>query len=128
MPAKQFSKNKPNPVGLKNFVMCGKSGRAHDFELYQEKDTGISAEHKYLGLGGSIVMRLPEGITKHENFKLFFDNYFTSMGPMKDLRANGILALGMLYSNRMESCVLKIEKELMKEGSGASYTRASQSG
>jgi len=34
-PAKQFNKNKPNPVGLKNFALCSKSGRMLDFEIYQ---------------------------------------------------------------------------------------------
>jgi hypothetical protein len=31
MPAKQAIKSKPNPVGLKNWVICGKSGRVLDF-------------------------------------------------------------------------------------------------
>ena len=45
-PAKQFVKRKPNPVGIKNFVICGKPGKAHDFELCQGKGTGIFEEHK----------------------------------------------------------------------------------
>ena len=127
MPTKQLIKTKPNPVGLKNFVMYGNSGRSHDFELYQGKGTGISAGHKYLGLGGSIVMRLAEGTPKQDKFKLFLDgNYFTSMGLIKYMKANLILALCLLKSNRMESCVLKIENELRKEGKGSSDTRVSQ--
>ena len=50
-PAKQFLANKPNPIGLKNFVLCGKSGRALDFELYQGAGTSISEKYKELGLG-----------------------------------------------------------------------------
>ena len=128
MPAKQFIKNKPNPVGLKNFVMCGKSGRAHDFELYQGKGTGISVNHKHLGLGGSIVMRLSTILPHHKNFKLFFDNYFTSMGLIRELKGNGILALGVVKSNRMDGCVLKTEKELRKDGRGANDCRVSREG
>ena len=33
VPARQYIKNKPNPVGLKSFVHCGKSGRAYDFNF-----------------------------------------------------------------------------------------------
>ena len=34
MPAKQVMKSKPTPVGIENWVMCGKSGRVLDFEIY----------------------------------------------------------------------------------------------
>ena len=39
--AKQFVANKSNLIGLKNFVLCGKSDRALDFELYQGAGTSI---------------------------------------------------------------------------------------
>ena len=57
--AKQFVANKPNSIGLKNFVLRGKSGRALDFELYQGAGTGIPKKYKELGLGlgASIVLR-----------------------------------------------------------------------
>ena len=41
------------------------------------------------------------------------------MGLIRLLKENGILALGVVKSNRMEECLLKIEKELRKEGRGA---------
>ena len=55
--------------------MYRKSGRAHNFELDQGKGTGVSQEHKQLGLGGSNVMRLSDTIPKNKNFKLLFDNF-----------------------------------------------------
>ena len=57
--AKQFVASKSNSTGLKNFVLCGKSGRALDFELYQGAGTGIPEKYKELGLGlgASIVLR-----------------------------------------------------------------------
>ncbi|KAG0416758.1 hypothetical protein HPB47_006164 [Ixodes persulcatus] len=66
--AKQFLRNKPNPEGVKVFVRCSSDGMANDFELYQGKGTGTSLEHKHLGLGGSIVMRLVEHLPKFKNF------------------------------------------------------------
>ena len=49
-PAKHFVANKPNPIGLKKFVLCGNSGRALDFELYQAAGTGISEKYKNFSL------------------------------------------------------------------------------
>ncbi|XP_065665356.1 piggyBac transposable element-derived protein 3-like [Hydra vulgaris] len=66
VPAKQYIRGKPNPVGVKNFVVCYTSGRADDFELYQGAGTGISEEHKHLGLGASIVLRLSETTPQHK--------------------------------------------------------------
>ena len=62
VPAKQFIKSKPNPVGVKHFVICCKSGGALDFELHQGAGTGIPEETKHVGLGGSVVLRLAETI------------------------------------------------------------------
>ena len=50
------------------------------------------------------------------------------MGLIKDLKGDRILALGVLKSNRIEGCMLKIEKELKNKGRGSSDTRVSQSG
>ena len=99
-PAKQFVANKPNPIGLKNFVLCGKYGRALDFELYQGAGSGIPEKDKKLalGLGGSIVLRLSETVPKRLNHKLVFDNYFwkslireLSTWGCKEKQTNGLL-------------------------------------
>lgn len=66
------------------FLRCSSSWIAHDFEIYQGEGSGTSAEHKHLGLGGSIVMRLVEGLFKQENFKLYFDNYFRSIQLLQE--------------------------------------------
>lgn len=36
-PMKHYIPNKPNPVGLKNFVLAGKDGLTYDFEIYKGK-------------------------------------------------------------------------------------------
>ncbi|KAH9374626.1 hypothetical protein HPB48_014673 [Haemaphysalis longicornis] len=126
--AKQFVRNKPNPEGVKVFLRCSSSGVAHDFEIYQGKGTGTSAEHTHLGLGGSIVMRLAESLPKQENFKLYFDNYFTSIPLLQELKEIGIWAIGTIRSNRLQGCPLKPDKVLKKEGRGSMDTRVTQGG
>lgn len=130
VPAKQCIKSKPNPVGVKNFVMCGKSGRAHNFELYQGKGTNLSQVHfENLGLGGSVVMKLTEILPRGEMFKVYFDNYFTSMELIRQLKLIGILSLGVARSNRMEGCELKSKNKLEKEGGrGTSDSRTTREG
>ena len=43
---------------------------AYNFEFYQGKGTGVSEDHKDLGLGGSVVMQLVENLPEGENFSL----------------------------------------------------------
>lgn len=103
---KQFIMNKPNPEEVKVFLRCSTAGMAHDFELYQGKGTGVSEEHKGLGLGGSIVMRLVKDLPTYRNFKCYFDNYFISVPLLQELKTIGIWAVGTIRSNGLQGCVL----------------------
>ena len=60
VPAKEFIKSKLNPVGLKIYLLCGKSGRMLEFEIYQGDGTSVPTASKHLGLGGSVVMQLAQ--------------------------------------------------------------------
>ena len=86
VPGRQHVKNKPKPVGIKLFVRCGQSGMAYDFEFYQGKGTGVSEDHKHLGLGELIVMRLVENLPEKENFKAYFEIFFTSIPLLIQLK------------------------------------------
>ncbi|XP_033113148.1 uncharacterized protein LOC117113820 [Anneissia japonica] len=99
VPTKQVIKSKPNPVGIKNFVLCGKSGRALDFEFYQGKGTGIPQETKHLGLGASVVILLTNTIPRQMNYKICFDNYFTGIPLIRELKSKGILSVGNRLMN-----------------------------
>ncbi|KAG0431384.1 hypothetical protein HPB47_021836 [Ixodes persulcatus] len=92
---------------------------AHDFELYQGKGTGVSTGHSYLGLGGSVVMRLVEHLPQGKNVRCYMDNYFSSLPLFRELKALGILSSGTLRCNRLQGCPLKSDKELKKEGRGS---------
>ena len=68
MPAKQVVKSKPNPVGLKIWVVCGKSDRVLDFKFDQGAGTGIPEVYKQLGLGAAVVLRLAQTIPNNKNY------------------------------------------------------------
>ena len=127
-PAKQFVSNKPNPIGLKNFVLCGKSGRALDFELYQGAVTGIPKKFKKLGLGlgTSIVLRLSETVPKQINHKIVSDSYFTGMSLIRELKKEGVHSLGVVRKNKLMGCCLKNAKDLKKESRGAMDSKVSK--
>ena len=128
VPGRQYVKNKPNPVGVKLLVHCGRSGMAYDFELYQGKDTGVSEDHKDLGLGESIVMRFIENLPERENFKVYFDNFFTSISLLIQLKEKGFHALSVLKTNRMSGAVLNSKVDMKCQGSGAMDSCVSKSG
>ncbi|KAL4100682.1 hypothetical protein QTP88_020716 [Uroleucon formosanum] len=80
-PHRQFVKNKPRPVGLKNFVITTSKGLVLDFELYQGSDTPF--DDRTLGLGPAVVLHLTKTIPKGS--AMFFDRYFTTIPLMNRL-------------------------------------------
>ena len=106
---------------MKNLVLCGKSGRALDFELYQGAGTDIPEKYKKLGLGlgASIVLRLSKTVPKQINHKIVFDNYFIGMSLIRELKKEGIHSLGVVRKNKLMGCCLKNAKDLKEESRGA---------
>ena len=116
---KQYMKGKPNPWGIKIFFLCGESGMPYNFVAYQGKSTKFTDEYKDLGVSGAVVMTLIEDRLKHENYRLFFDNYFTSPGLVKVLQEKGVYCTGTLRSNRAGHLPIKPNSELSKMGRGS---------
>ena len=112
---RQCNPKKPHKWGFKNLVRAGKSGIIYDFFLYSGKhSTGgesCSAE--------AIVLKLSEGIPKHQNHLLFFDNWFSTMNLMLLLKSEGIFTTATFRANRLNGCPLSADKDLKKEGHGA---------
>ncbi|XP_015438099.1 PREDICTED: piggyBac transposable element-derived protein 3-like, partial [Dufourea novaeangliae] len=113
---KQYLPMKPNKWGFKMFTRAGVSGIVYDFALYAGEGTCPSFG---LGISSDIVLHLASNVRQHKNYKLYFDNWFTSISLMIALKEKGILAVGTIRSNRMKNCCLMNEKELMKKGRGS---------
>lgn len=122
---KQYNKSKSHKWGIKMFALASKSGIIHDFEIYVRKST-IKPSTK-MGLSGDIVIRLSDILPKHKNYKLSFDNWFTSYNLKLHLKSLVILSVGTVRSNRIAGCQFENDKDLKKAGRGTYDTRIDKS-
>jgi len=120
---RQYNPRKPKKWGFKFFVLCGKSGLIHRIELYQGKSSS-NPEHPTIGKSGLVVLRLLQSIPKHKNYKIFFDNWFTSPSLLHALVLDGFRAVGTLRLCRAPGLFLVTDKELMKKGRGSHDTKS----
>lgn len=103
--AKQYIKGKPIRFGFKNWAFCTSSGYMVSFDI----NTGKSQDNtkaRGFGLGGDIVLQLLEKseILPNNGYKLYFDNYFTSLQLLEHLSENKICATGTIRKNRTGRC------------------------
>ena len=112
---RQYNPKKPHKWGFKNFVRAGKSGIIYDFFFY----TGAGSTGKKSCSAKDVVLRLCENVPKHCNYKMFFDNWFSTLDLCLELKDLGILSTATIRSNRLAGCPLKSEAELKKEGRGS---------
>nr|CAH7721048.1 unnamed protein product [Callosobruchus chinensis] len=91
---------KPHKWGDKNFFLSGTSGFSYDFDLYAgSQSNSVPPGAPDLGMSSKMVVKLSESIPKHQNYKLFFDNWFSSVPLMVYLTKEGILSLGRVRLN-----------------------------
>jgi hypothetical protein len=124
-PVRQYMPNKPNKWGVKVWVLASTSGLIFDFQVYTGKSSQAPSS---LGCGGDVVMQLASRLPDGCHYRLAFDNYFTSIPLLKQLKEKGILAVGTIRGNRLRgaAALLKTEKMLKKEGRGSHDWRADQ--
>lgn len=95
---KQYMRGKPNPWGIKVYILCGKSGYPYDFFMYQGKNSELSVfELARFGFGAATVLHLAKRITT-PGHQLFCDNFFSTFNLFEILRDRGIKATGKTLS------------------------------
>ncbi|XP_030763273.1 piggyBac transposable element-derived protein 2-like [Sitophilus oryzae] len=124
--AKQYIKGKPIRFGYKNWALCTRTGYCVTFDIYTGKSD--ARENKF-GLGGDVVLTLLENakICPNSGYKIYFDNYFTSIGLLDYLANRNICAMGTVRENRLERCPFPDKKEWNKKPRGAYKFMASES-
>ncbi|XP_049520990.1 piggyBac transposable element-derived protein 3 [Dermacentor silvarum] len=99
-PVRQCVPSKPNPVGLKNFVMASPDGLVLDFAIYVGKGTVSVEDMREFGLGGSIIKKLVATLKRDQHTFLFTDRYFTDMKIAEHLVDENIFLTGTVMANR----------------------------
>ncbi|KAM7313452.1 piggyBac transposable element-derived protein 2-like [Ixodes scapularis] len=115
-PARQYVPSKPNPVGLKNFVLATTEGLVLDFVIYTGKGTVPDHDLKELGLGGAVVKRLLETVPTEQPVQVFTDRFFTGLKLADFLIERNIYLTGTVMSNRTGGAAAKLpsDKEMAR--------------
>lgn len=120
---KMYMPLKPHKWGYKLFVLCGVSGFSYNFEVYSglenNSDQRLPSEPN-LGACANVVMRLSRCIPENNNYKLYFDNYYTTLAVMVELAKKNIYCLGTLRKNRTPGLLLPNKNEMKKKQRGFS--------
>ena len=117
---RRYMPNKPHKWGFKIFSCNGYSGQVYDFDLEGAPDPMNPKMFRKLGYcGADIVLKLRGRIPNNKGYKLYFDNYFTYIEPLIELKSKNIWAVGTLRSDHIRGCLLKSEKYLKKDGRGS---------
>jgi len=91
-------------------------------DVYQGGDGNRSE----LGQGADVVLQLTETLPTDKCYKVFADNFFTSVPLIEKLQERGMHYVGTVRPNRLPGCVLQNESELKKRGRGSFVHKVEQ--
>ena len=126
---KQYVPCKPNPEGIKNYVLATRDGLVLDFEPYQGKKLyDVETQGKPWSLPESVVLRLIR--TLPPGTSIYFDRYFTSIRLLDHLRINEKMnGTGTVRKVSIpKEAKLPSEKDLKKRERGTSLTSVRNDG
>lgn len=121
-PFRQYVPLKPNPVGMKNFVLASADGVVLDFEVYQDANALSSQvqEAEGLGLAALVIERLAK--TLHPGTKVYCDRFFTTMKAVDQMLEKQVYLTGKVMKNRVTKVLQKLpsDQTMKQQGRGAS--------
>lgn len=109
---------KPIRFGYK--FWCG--GTSNGYLIWMEPYQGAgtcSSKYEDKGMGYGVIMTYADRLLPRVPYRLFFDNLFTSIDLLIDLKTRGIEATGTIRGNRIDkSCNMSPPEVLKKEKRG----------
>lgn len=121
---KQYLPMKPHKWGYKLYVLSDSKGFSYKFEIYtgQENQERFRLQNEQdLGSSANVVIRLTRDVPTNANFRVYFDNYYTSVPLIATLYEKGILSVGTVRRNKTPNCKLPDETFFKKQIRGTSY-------
>lgn len=104
--------------------MAGVSGFAYNLEIYsgQENDPVLRlSSEPDIGASANVVVRLARIIPLNKHFKLYYDNYYTSISLMIYLKTRGIESLGTVRRNRLKNVLFPSDTDMKSKNRGTIY-------
>lgn len=119
---KQYLPAKPHKWGYKLFVLCGTDGYAYHFEIYSGagQENLPKSDEPELGSCANVVVRLCRIIPPAKNFKVYFDNYYSTVPLVVHLARRGIFSLGTVRKNRVPNSKIPSDSDMKKKARGTS--------
>lgn len=114
---KQYVPNKPNPIGLKAFVLANPNGIVCDFEIYQGQNTFCEERAKGFNLAESAVLTMTRTLVP--GHIIYHDRYFSTKKLCEELLVRGMRSTGTLDRRFLPNDPLKSDKQMKKEGRGS---------
>ena len=112
---KQYMPAIPKTCEIKLWGRCSSTGFLHDFDVYQDRGTGIDGDNvEACGRGGNVVLQLYQSICSGHNYKTFADNYFSNFRMVEELIKQGFHYVGTIRGNRLHGTPLVSETDLKK--------------
>ncbi|XP_049807036.1 piggyBac transposable element-derived protein 3-like [Schistocerca nitens] len=115
---KQFIKGKPIRYGFKFWCGGTSGGYIIWLEPYQGAGT-CSKDYETKGMGYGVVMTYVDQLLPHVPYRIYFDNLFTSVELLHDLKERGVEATGTIRGNRVKNCTLSPVEKMIKENRGS---------
>ncbi|XP_049782393.1 piggyBac transposable element-derived protein 3-like [Schistocerca cancellata] len=119
--------SKPNPLGLKNFILASSDGLVLDFAIYTGKGTIPDSNQKEHGLGAGILKLLARTIPNDYNHVIYSDRVFTSSKSVQLLLDRNIFQTGTVMANRIKKVASKFKRDQeLQRGQWDEYVREDQ--
>ena len=91
----------------------------YQFDVYQGSSKQKSKERSQHGVAGDVVLDMTSRLEEGKDYKIYADNFFTSLSLVKTVKEKSLLCAGTVRSNQLQGCQMKYEKQLKHEGRGS---------